>query len=113
MDEKNDGTRSIKDFSVHIVDGLCKVLIMLSIPVFLRELQIPIADVQGDAVLSKTLASFQLVRCSFKHYANAAFHHLEALRSLGFMHSHMDTGPLRIGLCDSREGGAIAHQYVG
>ena len=81
-DGARDGSRVINDFSTGIVDGFTKILIMMSIPVFCRELQISSQDAFADKVLGATLASFQCVRCAYTHYDNIAFHHLDALRCL-------------------------------
>lgn len=71
-----DSTRQVDDWSVGMVDGQTKVLIMISIVAFLAELEVDVDKLGG---LKNTLSSFQLVRCSYKHFSHPGHHHLLSL----------------------------------
>ena len=75
-----DSTRCLNDFSVRFVDGFTKVLLMMSILCFVEELEFT-EDKLKDPTLQATLASFQLVRCSYTHYDNPGYYFLNSLRN--------------------------------
>lgn len=78
-----DGTRTIYPHSVGIVDGFCKVICMLAIVAFCKELELT-HDELDDPVLSATLASFASINCSYSHFTHPGHHFLHSLRCLAF-----------------------------
>ena len=76
-----DGTRVIQPHSVGIVDGFCKIVIMLSIIVFCKELDLTPEEL-NDATLRSTLESFASISCSYSHYTHPGHHYLHSLRTL-------------------------------
>ncbi|CAK8994487.1 unnamed protein product [Durusdinium trenchii] len=78
-----DGSRAITDFSVGIVDGQTKILCMMSLVLFIKELELTHEQIQ-DPHLQHVLGSFQSIRCSYQHFENPSQHSLESLR-LGFV----------------------------
>ena len=79
-----DGSRLLADWSVGLVDGFTKVLLMLSIIAFCVELELTEEQLE-DPILTKTLASFRFIRCSYTHYENPSHHFLNSLRALPAM----------------------------
>ena len=75
------GDRSIEQFSVGITDGLTKLLIMLSIPLFCSELDLGEKELTIPAV-RKMLGSFAYVRCSYEHFELPSHYYLHSLRPL-------------------------------
>lgn len=75
------GDRSIEQFSVGITDGLTKLLIMLSIPLFCSELDFGEKELTIPAV-RKMLGSFAYVRCSYEHFELPSHYYLHSLRPL-------------------------------
>ena len=76
-----DGSRVIPDFSVGIVDGQTKILCMMSVVMFIKELEMTPEQI-NDPHLQMVLSSFKSVRCSYQHFTNPSQHFLESLRSL-------------------------------
>ena len=73
-----DGSRSIPDMTVGLVDGHCKILIMAAIVCFVYELELDAEDPKLKALLQ----SFSAIRCSYTHYENPSHHFLLSLRDL-------------------------------
>lgn len=76
-----DGSRTLSDFSVGIVDGQTKVLIMVAIAAFCDEMQLDDAQLQ-DPALQKTLSSLAWIRCSYQHFTHPGHHFLHSLSGL-------------------------------
>lgn len=76
-----DGTRNIESFSTGVVDGFTKVLLMLAVVGFCKELQFGPEEL-ADPTLSATLRSFRLVRCAYTHFENPSHYYLHSLRAL-------------------------------
>lgn len=74
-----DGTRGIQDFTVGIVDGQTKILCMMSLVLFVKELELTDEQIK-DPQLQKVLRSFKAVRCTYQHFDNPSHHYLESLR---------------------------------
>ena len=81
---KRDATRALHPGTVGISDGQTKILIMASIIAFIVELELQDhAELKDPAsIISKTLASFAAVRCSFTDFENPTHHFLHSLRHL-------------------------------
>lgn len=77
---ERDGSRQILPHSVGIVDGFCKIIIMMSIVSFCKELELSEEDL-SHPVLSATLQSFASIHCAYNHFAHPAHHYLYALRN--------------------------------
>ena len=128
--------RVIAPHSVGYDDGMCKVLIMLSIVGFIRELELDMA--KDDGSLQLVLSSFKSIRCSYTYYKNPAQHFLHSLSNLSsnsvilifnVIHSEIfyiftwcsglkifhlsGTLYLRNGLGDCREASAVSNQPDG
>ncbi|CAK9080612.1 unnamed protein product, partial [Durusdinium trenchii] len=76
-----DGTRSIPAGSVGLVDGFAKIMVMLSVVLFIKELEL-LDQALEDPTLRKTLQSFADIRCSYEHHENPSLFHLQSLRHL-------------------------------
>lgn len=76
-----DSTRAIGDYTVGQTDGQCKIIIMYAIVLFVSELQL-IDAATADDHLSRVLASFANIRCSYEHFDNPAHFFLFSLRYL-------------------------------
>ena len=81
---KRDATRALHPGTVGISDGQTKILIMAAIVAFVVELELQDHAELKDAtsIISKTLASFAAVRCSFTDFENPTHHFLHSLRYL-------------------------------
>ena len=68
---KRDATRALHPGTVGISDGQTKILIMAAIVAFVVELELQDHAELKDAtsIISKTLASFAAVRCSFTDFS--------------------------------------------
>ena len=66
-----DGSRAVEDHSVGFTDGQTKVLIMIAIVLFCKELEFGEKEMQ-NLQLRHVLKSFESVRCSYKHFDNPA-----------------------------------------
>ena len=77
-----DSSRELKPFSVGMVDGFCKVVIMLALLAAIDELEVSEDRLQKDADMLKTLKSFKYIHCAYQHVENPADHFLQALRAL-------------------------------
>ena len=75
-----DSTRELKPFTVGLVDGFCKIMIMLGILAAIDELEISEDRLGKDAAMLSTLRSFKYIRCAYHHVENPAEHFLQALR---------------------------------
>ena len=75
-----DGSRAIPAFSVGMVDGQTKILCMMSLVIFIRELEFTDEQIQ-DPHLKNVLGSFRSIRCSYQHFENPSHHFLESLRN--------------------------------
>lgn len=73
--------RGIAPFSVGFDDGMCKVMIMLSIVAFTRELEVDFA--RDDGTLRAVLDSFKSIRASYTRFENPSHHFLHSLRYFG------------------------------
>ena len=73
-----DSSRQILPFSVGLTDGLCKLILMVSIVAFCKELEFGNEELQ-DPQLRMVLASFSQIRCSYSHYENPAHFCLHSL----------------------------------
>ena len=80
--EQSSGDRVMHDFTVGLVDGQSKLLLMLSIVAFVDELEISEDAINQCPMLLKTLESFRYIRCAYQHFENAAGHYLNSLRHL-------------------------------
>ena len=80
--EQSGADRVLHDWTVGLVDGQSKLLLMLSIIAFVIELEISQEAIDGCPVLLKTLESFRYIRCAYQHYENASGHYLNSLRHL-------------------------------
>ena len=74
-------SRAIGDHLVGIVDGQTKIIIMLSILSFCKELELNDRDLEHPT-LSKTLKSFASISCSYSHFNHPGHHFLYSLRHL-------------------------------
>lgn len=72
-----DSTRSISDFSVGVVDGHCKIILMFLITAMATELEFSLEQLKE---ISPVLASFSQIRCSYEHFDNPAHFFLYSLR---------------------------------
>ena len=79
---QRDGSRELRAGTVGVVGGFTKLLIMVSIPVLLFELEIEPDVAKKDPVLSQTLASLASIRCSYQQFVNPSHHYLHSLRFL-------------------------------
>ena len=73
-----DSSRQILPFSVGLTDGFCKLILMVSIVAFCKELEFGNEELQ-DPQLRMVLASFSQIRCSYSHYENPAHFCLHSL----------------------------------
>ena len=76
---ERDGSRDIGDHTVGIVDGFAKIILMLSIISFCKELELNDTDLQHPT-LSSTLQSFSSICCSYSHFDHPGHHYLHSLR---------------------------------
>ena len=85
---KRDATRALHPGTVGISDGQTKILIMAAIVAFVVELELQDHEELKDAtsIISKTLASFAAVRCSFTDFENPT-HFLHSLRYLAISYA--------------------------
>ena len=83
-----DSTRSIGAHTVGVTDGLCKIMLMMSLVGFVKELEISrdALDDPEDPLLLKILATFANIRCSYEHFENPAHFFLHALRTSSTVH---------------------------
>lgn len=79
-----DGSRSIGQHTVGIVDGFCKILCMMATISFCKELELTETDL-NHPTLSATLASFASVSCSYNHFEHPGHHYLYSLRPLDWV----------------------------
>ena len=101
-----DATRAIKDESVGLVDGMCKLIIMLGIVGAVAELEISKDDLKGTR-LGETLKSFASIRCTFTRFDNPGHHFLYSLRYLVTLQS------ILVGLFVSNLLGLMYFQLLG
>ena len=81
-----DSSREILPFSVGLTDGFCKLILMVSIVAFCKELDFGSEEL-GDPQLRMVLASFSQIRCSYSHFENPAhfcLHSLSAFSMIAF-----------------------------
>ena len=78
-----DSSRAIQAHSVGFVDGFCKVLCMLAIVTFCKELELSEEELK-DPVLAATLQSFCSISCAYNHFPHPGHHYLYSLSSLAF-----------------------------
>ncbi|CAK9037631.1 unnamed protein product [Durusdinium trenchii] len=83
------------DFTVGLVDGQSKLLLMLSIVAFVDELEISEDAINQCPMLLKTFESFRYIRCAYQHFENAAGHYLNSLlrapiHLVELVHQHYD-----------------------
>ena len=76
-----DGSRQILPHSVGICDGFCKLLCMLGVIAFVKELELTEEELK-DPTLSGTLKSFRSISCSYSHFTNPGHHFLYSLSNL-------------------------------
>lgn len=76
-------TREILDHTVGIVDGHTKIIIMLSIISFCKELELNDTDLE-HVTLKQTLQSFASIQCSYNHFNHPGHHFLYSLRHLEY-----------------------------
>lgn len=69
----------MEDHSVGIVDGFAKIILMLSIVSFCKELELNEVDLQHPT-LRNTLKSFSSISCSYAHFNHPGHHYLYSLR---------------------------------
>lgn len=74
-----DSTRQILPFAVGLTDGFCKLILMMSIVGFCKELDFGKEELE-DPQLRMVLSSFSQIRCSYAHYENPAHFCLHSLR---------------------------------
>ena len=77
-------SREIGDFTVGVTDGFCKIIIMMTIVVMVKELDFG-RDELSDPQLRMVLGSFSQLRCSYQHYENPAHFFLHSLRSFSII----------------------------
>ena len=76
-----DGSRAIQPHTVGVVDGFCKIIIMMSIVGFCKELELTETDLEHPT-LQRTLASFVSIACSYAHFQHPGHHYLYSLSLL-------------------------------
>ena len=83
-----DSTRSIGAHTVGVTDGLCKIMLMMPLVGFVKELEISrdALDEPEDPSLLKILATFANIRCSYEHFENPSHFFLHALRTSSAVH---------------------------
>lgn len=76
-----DGSRAILPHTVGFVDGFCKIICMLGVVTFCKELELSDEEL-AHPTLAATLESFASVSCSYSHFAHPGHHFLYSLRNL-------------------------------